>query len=330
MTLWADRTIHTLLGGISDLVGGGAPQAPPPPPPPRPAPYPGTTPDSPPYPGMPWPAPPGPRLPELTPDERAALQYMGIDPDNASIDQINKALVGTGHNPLPTSAAPGSPPPPGTPPPGGQPPPGTIPASTPADDGLHGATADAAKQVDAALDKNRNALNDADAHLADSILHATSSDQQGKAQLQALQQSIVDEVKKLGPTLDTPAGQQQLAEFLQGKTSDVLSVLKNAGLDSVSRGAVLDALAERYQAVKDGKDSKYSAGGSGPARRRMPRARPPGAHRHRLRRAVLGVRPTRGWAMIRCSTVAYRRISCSVVWGRWLDRRWVLLGRSRA
>ncbi|MCA2304854.1 DUF4226 domain-containing protein [Mycobacterium intracellulare] len=142
------------------------------------------------------------------------------------------------------AAPPPLPPPPGSPAP-------TTPAGTPPPPGLSGAGADAAKRLDEALAKNHSALNDADDKLADALLKASSSSADGRQRLQALQQDIIDQVNKLGSSLDTATGQQQLAEFLQGKTDDILNVLKSAGLDSDSQARVLDGLSARYQALQD-------------------------------------------------------------------------------
>jgi hypothetical protein len=261
MTSWGDLAVSNLLGGISEVLGGPAPAAPPPAP--KPPPYPGTVPEVPPYPGMPVADPTS----LLTPDDMAALSYMGIDPATASLADINKALTGLGKAPLSPAGGQGPAVPPGVPPVGPTPP---IPPTTPAaDDGLSGAAADAAKTLDSALEHNRSAINAADDQLADAILNATTSSDEGKSRLQGLQQSIIDEVKKLGPTLDTPAGQQQLANFLQGKTSEITDIVKSAGLDSASHGAVLDALAARYQALGDAKpgseDGGHGPGGPAPA-----------------------------------------------------------------
>ena len=243
MTAWPDLVVGDLLGGISQVLGTPPPLTPAPNEPPA---YPGTAPSAPPYPGMPWPPAGDPRA-HLTGDQRAALQYMGIDPDTAPMEVINRALAGSGNPPL-------APPPPAPNPGAPNPNAPTVPASgPPTEDGLSGAAAEAAKRLDAALEKNRTALNEADQKLADAILAAKSSSEQGKAQLQQLQQSIIDQVTKLGPTLDTSAGQQQLADFLQGKTSDITSVLKNAGLDSASQSAVLDGLTARYDALSGAK-----------------------------------------------------------------------------
>ena len=264
MTAWPDLVVGDLLGGISQVLGTPPPLTPAPNEPPA---YPGTAPSAPPYPGMPWPPAGDPRA-HLTGDQRAALQYMGIDPDTAPMEVINRALAGSGNPPL-------APPPPAPTPGAPNPDAPTVPASgPPADDGLSGAAAEAAKRLDAALEKNRTALNEADEKLADAILAAKSSSEQGKAQLQQLQQSIIDQVTKLGPTLDTSAGQQQLADFLQGKTSDITSVLKNAGLDSASQSAVLDGLTARYDALSG---AKTGDGGDGEKTPTGAAGTPPGA-----------------------------------------------------
>ena len=230
MTAWPDLVVGDLVGGISQVLGTEPPLAPP------------TTPAS-----------GDAELREmLRPDQRAMLTYMGVDPQTASIAEINKALTGMGHEPLapkqappPHAPAPGEPPPP-APAPNGP----TVPTNAPGTEvGLSGAAAEAAKRLDAALEKNRTAINEADEQLAEAILKARASSEQGQAKLKELQQSIIDQVQKIGPTLDTPAGQQQLADFLQGKTSEILDVLKTAGLDSTSHSAMLDGLTARYDAL---------------------------------------------------------------------------------
>jgi len=158
MTAWPDLVVGDLLGGISQVLGT--------PPPLTPAPN-----------EPPWPPAGDPRG-HLTGDQRAALQYMGIDPDAAPMEVINRALGGNGNPPL-------APPPPASTPGAPKPDAPTVPASGPSiDEGLSGAAAEAAKRLDAALEKNRTALNEADQKLADAILAAKSSSEQGKAQLQ--------------------------------------------------------------------------------------------------------------------------------------------------
>ena len=74
--------------------------------------------------------------------------------------------------------------------------------------------------------------------------------------------ALVDQIHKLGPTLDTPAGQQQLNDFLQGKTQEILGIVKSSGMDAESKAEVLDALSQRYDAVKDSGAPAQAADGS--------------------------------------------------------------------
>lgn len=128
--------------------------------------------------------------------------------------------------------------------------PGQAPPA-PADDGFSGRAAEASQRVDDALAKNTTALAEADEELVDAVLGAKTGSDEGKAQLQALQAALVDQIHKLGPTLDTPAGQQQLNDFLQSKTQEILGIVKSSGMDAESKAEVLGALSQRYDAVKD-------------------------------------------------------------------------------
>jgi Domain of unknown function (DUF4226) len=176
------------------------------------------------------------------------MTWLGAPAIAELLGGISRVLGGAAPT-SPTPALPPAPPYPGTTP--QSPPYPGMPWPSGLGDGLDGAAADAARQVDDALQNNHSAINDADAQLTEAILRASASDQQGKAQLQSLQRSVVDEVKNLGPSLDTPAGQQQLADFMQGKTAEILDAVKTAGLDASSHSAVLDALAARFRAVGD-------------------------------------------------------------------------------
>ena len=129
--------------------------------------------------------------------------------------------------------------------------PSQTPAPAPADDGFSGQAAAASQRVDDALAKNTTALAEADEDLVDAVLGAKTGSDEGKAQLQALQSALVDQIHKLGPTLDTPAGQQQLNDYLQGKTQEILGVVKSSGMDAESKAEVLGALSLRYDAVLD-------------------------------------------------------------------------------
>lgn len=117
-------------------------------------------------------------------------------------------------------------------------------------DELSGKAADTVKKLDSALAKNRTDLNEADVQLSDAILSATTSDEAGKTKLNALKQSIIDEVNRIGPdAMNTRAGMQEFATFLQGKTSDIMNVAHTAKLDSESQSKVMDAIGARLNAL---------------------------------------------------------------------------------
>lgn len=166
-------------------------------------------------------------------------------------------------------------------------PPATAPASVAAppapvqgtpttdDDGFKGRAAEAAKRVDDALAKNKTALAKADEELVDAVLGAKTGSDEGKARLKELQSSLVDQIHKLGPSLDTPAGQQQLNDFLQSKTQEILGIVKSSGMDAESKAQVLDALSERYDAVKDSAGQGGGNAGAPPGGTAPPAAQPP-------------------------------------------------------
>lgn len=135
-------------------------------------------------------------------------------------------------------------------------------------DELSGKAADAAKKLDTALAKNHSDINDANGQLTDAILSAKTADAQGKGKLNSLKQSIIDEVDRIGPNaMDTRAGMEEFATFLQGKTSDIMNVIRTANLDSESQAKVMDALTARFTALgkKGGQSAKPGPDPDNPA-----------------------------------------------------------------
>lgn len=204
--------------------------------------------------------------PELT---LAPLDTGGVPPPPPPAPQI-------GPFPVPDKVAASAPTPP---PPPGKVPPAPPHASTPSsgNDEMSGQAGEAAKKLDSALEKNHSQLNDADVQLTDAILSASASDDQGKGELDGLKQSIIDEVHRIGPdAVGTRAGMSELAEFLKGKTSDIVRVAHSQHVDSDSKSKVLDALAARFDAL-----DKTGQGGpsdpAGPAANGAPPAGGPGA-----------------------------------------------------
>lgn len=176
-----------------------------------------------------------------------------FDPKNGS--ELTPPADPSPAPPPPAEPSPAPPPAPAPAPPlpaPAAPVPGAAPA--PSDGGgdqLSGQSADSIKQLDSALSHNHSALNDADVELTDAILAAKTADEQGKGQLDALKQSMIDQVRRIGPqALQTGAGMEELATYLQNKAADILNVMRNAHLDSQSQAKVMDALTARYSALE--------------------------------------------------------------------------------
>lgn len=98
--------------------------------------------------------------------------------------------------------------------------------------------------------KNTTALAEADEELVDAVLGAKTGSDEGNGRSCRHCKLHWWTNHKLGPTLDTPAGQQQLNDFLQSKTQEILGIVKSSGMDAESKAEVLDAL-QRYDARKD-------------------------------------------------------------------------------
>lgn len=133
------------------------------------------------------------------------------------------------------------------------------PAPPASDDGFSGKAAEASKTVDDSLAKNKTALAEADEELVDAVLGAKTGSEQSKAQLQALQSSLIDEIHKLAPSLDTPAGQRQLTDFLESKAQEIRGIANSSAMDATSKSEVLDALVQHYDAVKNSSTSGQPA-----------------------------------------------------------------------
>jgi uncharacterized protein DUF4226 len=117
--------------------------------------------------------------------------------------------------------------------------------------GWSGKGADEADATDAALRKTREALNQADQGLAQNITDAHTADAQSKAQLQRIQQEIQLGVAAMQPSLGTPAGREQLAEFLDRKASEAKQVASNAQEMSARLASNFQTVGHQFAAATD-------------------------------------------------------------------------------
>ncbi len=117
--------------------------------------------------------------------------------------------------------------------------------------GWSGEGAEEADATDAALRKTREALNQADQGLAQNITDAHAADAQSKAQLQRIQQEIQLGVAAMQPSLGSPAGREQLAEFLDRKASEAKQVASNAQEMSTRLASNFQTVGHQFAAATD-------------------------------------------------------------------------------
>jgi hypothetical protein len=218
-----DRQINELLTGVGQLLGGG----------------PALTPETPsPSPTMPLP----PHEPSHGPPS------MLPEFPRSTLDGIH----GTDSSPMPALRAPGDLGPygyheiaPGVWMPDGfddlpEPPGQTHPAA------FSGDGADAAKAADAAIRRDWAARRDTDGQLGEALSRTHAAEADSRQRLRDLDRQIRAGVAALQPTMDTVAGQQQMAEFLLAKTGEVKAVVTEATATARSQGAIVGALGQRY------------------------------------------------------------------------------------
>lgn len=182
---------------------------------------------------------------------------------------IGGNAFGHGDAPQAPHAAPPAPPPPGgTPPP--PPAPGPLP---PPPAGPAPGSGEAADKGNA--DANTVAdviaqLHELDKSAAETIdaIHAAGT--AGQQQLDNIGKDVDDKITELGPRLDTPAGQQELRDFLKEKLSAAKKVLDQQIADADAKARHTRELTEKYGGIGAGSDgttepAANSGGGSGGA-----------------------------------------------------------------
>jgi hypothetical protein len=158
------------------------------------------------------------------------------------------------HPPAPTPGGGPLPPPPPAPGPLPPPPTGPAPGSGEAadkDNADAGTVADVITQLHE-LDKSAAATIDA--------IHAAGT--AGQQQLDNIGKDVNDKITELGPRLDTPAGQQELRDFLKEKLTAAKKVLDQQIADADAKARHTRELTEKYGGI-GGDDS--GKGGTEPA-----------------------------------------------------------------
>ena len=101
------------------------------------------------------------------------------------------------------------------------------------------------------LRRNRAAINDANQGLGGAVNDIAAAARHSNERLRDIQAEIEAGVRALEPTMDTPAGQQQMAAFLTGKATVAQAVIDAAQEASASQAASLGGVRARYDTVRE-------------------------------------------------------------------------------
>lgn len=155
--------------------------------------------------------------------------------------------------PAPGGLAPGPPPPP---------PPAPLPAPPAGPTPGTGAATDAANKESKEVAEVIAQLHELDKSAASTIdaIHAAGT--AGQQQLDGISKDVQDKITELGPRLNTPAGQQELRDFLKEKLTAAKKVIDQQIADADAKARHTRELTQKYADIGGGDDVK-PAGNAG-------------------------------------------------------------------
>ena len=236
-----DRQAQELMAGLGVLVGGPAPQNGPTPAPPVPSLHDGPgelLPPAEPYQPPPSVTPPGGggQMPRSTLDN---LHGTNDAPYPMPIVQDPNALGPSKW----IEIAPGIWMPPGGATQEHSPPWQTMPM------GWSGAGADDAQAAHAVLAQVSRNRGSSDETFAQAILAAKQAARDSQERLQQIHAEVHSGVRKLQPSMNTPAGRQQMADFLQSKTAEAREVIRTAQDASAQAASAMGSTGQGYGSI---------------------------------------------------------------------------------
>lgn len=110
-----------------------------------------------------------------------------------------------------------------------------------------GAAATAATEADDRLRAAHDKRVRADDAVLRTVTQAHTSAQEAHMKLRTVRAQLQDGVRALAPGLKSASGQEQMAEFVHGKASEVLTIARQAQQSAQASAASLDAAAGGYQ-----------------------------------------------------------------------------------
>ena len=111
--------------------------------------------------------------------------------------------------------------------------------------GMEGAHADAIREAEASLVRQRSVTAQVDLQVVTAVLNAHAAHDRATEALTRLQQDVETAVTSR-PDLGTPAGARSFQGYLVGKLRDIRTVVDEADLDASSRATLLAALSALY------------------------------------------------------------------------------------
>ncbi|QZH69382.1 MULTISPECIES: DUF4226 domain-containing protein [Mycolicibacterium] len=115
--------------------------------------------------------------------------------------------------------------------------------------GWSGNAADEAKAADAALVQTARHRGELDKQLGRGMRDAGQFARTAQERLRTIQADVEAGMAALQPSLDTPAGRQQLASFLDAKASEARDVIEQAQAAAAQAAAVMGAATAGYGSI---------------------------------------------------------------------------------
>lgn len=115
---------------------------------------------------------------------------------------------------------------------------------------MEGAQADAIREAEASLARQRSLTAQIDLQVITAVLNAHTDHDRGTEALTRLQQDVETAVASR-PDLGTPAGARSFQGYLIGKLRDIRTVVDNADLDASSKATLAAALSSLYVSAEN-------------------------------------------------------------------------------
>lgn len=134
--------------------------------------------------------------------------------------------------------------------------PAPVDESAPGEEPMSGATADAIANMQEELAGRYTDLNAAEQNLSEVLLGAEATTEDGRRQLGAIQQRLIEAINDPQYDLDTAAGERQYLAFLREQVAQISALLESGTLSAQDAAAAAQALGALYGAAEAAPDDE--------------------------------------------------------------------------